>query len=324
MFGTFDRLRRGICAAMGVLAVTVFLSLPADAGTPESADPIKLALNEWTGQHITTYIAGEVLTRMGYSVEYVTAGYYPQITALQDGSITATLEIWSSNIGEGYDKVLATGDIQVIGDMGLKPREAWMYPTYLEEVCPGLPDWTALNACAETLAAPETFPKGRFVDYPAEWGTTNVSRIEALGLNFESIPAGSEGALIAEIKSAYLAKAPLLVMFWEPHWLHSVYDMTIVKLPTYDAACYEDAAWGTNPDKTFDCDWDAGAHIDKVAWSGMQGKWPGAYAMLENYTLTNDAQAQMMHAIDVEGRDVREVVNEWLAANEAAWKGWMK
>lgn len=41
---------------------------------PESKDPIKLALNEWTGQHITTKAAGKILERMGYNVEYVTAG----------------------------------------------------------------------------------------------------------------------------------------------------------------------------------------------------------------------------------------------------------
>ena len=88
----------------------------------ESNDPIKLALNEWTGQHITTYIAGETLKRMGYTVEYVTAGYYPQMQALTDNSITATLEIWSSNIGENYQKALDTGQVEELGDLGLLPR----------------------------------------------------------------------------------------------------------------------------------------------------------------------------------------------------------
>jgi ABC-type proline/glycine betaine transport system substrate-binding protein len=37
---------------------------PAVAGVPESSDPIKLAINEWTGQVTTTHIAGEILKRM--------------------------------------------------------------------------------------------------------------------------------------------------------------------------------------------------------------------------------------------------------------------
>jgi len=110
------------------------------AGIPESTDPIKLAINEWTGQHITTYVAGEVLKRMGYNVEYTTAGYLPQFEAIQDGTVTASLEIWSNNVGEAYDKAAATGKVVKLGDLGVVAGEAWYYPKYVEEKCPGLPD----------------------------------------------------------------------------------------------------------------------------------------------------------------------------------------
>ncbi len=121
--------------AIGVgLAATLGLAAPAGAGTvPESTDPIKIAINEWTGQHITANVAGEFLKRMGYNVEFVTAGYYPQMTAMEDNSVTAALEIWSSNIGEHYDKALASGKVEEIGDLGLTPVETWMYPAYVEE-----------------------------------------------------------------------------------------------------------------------------------------------------------------------------------------------
>jgi len=307
-------------AAAAVTAIT--LSLPTPATAAESSDPIKLAINEWTGQHITTYIAGGILEKMGYNVEYVVAGYYPQLTALQDGTVDASLEIWTSNIGEGYAPALATGNVEVIGELGLVPREAWYYPTYMEEQCPGLPDWKALNDCAMLFSAPETIPKGRFVDYPAEWGTTNVSRIDALDLNYASIPAGSEGAIIAEIKSAYATKQPLLTMFWEPHWVHAVYDLTILELPVYDDACYEDASWGTNPDKTYDCDWDASATIEKIIWTGMKDKWPGAVKMLTAYKFYNSDQAILMKAVDNDGEDILEVTAEWIKNNEAKWKPW--
>ena len=38
-------------------------ALAADLGAKD--EPIKLAINEWTGQHITTRVAGEILKRMG-------------------------------------------------------------------------------------------------------------------------------------------------------------------------------------------------------------------------------------------------------------------
>jgi len=41
--------------------------------TAATAEPIKIAINEWTGQHLSANIAGSVLKEMGFEVEYVTA-----------------------------------------------------------------------------------------------------------------------------------------------------------------------------------------------------------------------------------------------------------
>ena len=74
-------------AAMCCLGLSAAVKV-SHAAAPESSDPIKLALHEWTGQHVSTYIAGEVLKKMGYTVEYVTAAYLPSATGLSDGNLT--------------------------------------------------------------------------------------------------------------------------------------------------------------------------------------------------------------------------------------------
>jgi glycine betaine/proline transport system substrate-binding protein len=304
------------------LSVLVF-STGALAAVPESNDPIKLAVNEWTGQHISTHVAGEILKRMGYNVEYVTAGYYPQMQALEDNTVSATLEIWSSNIGEHYDKALASGKVVEIGDLGLVPVESWFFNQAAKEQCPGLPDWKALNACAEKFANAETYPNGRLVDYPADWGTTNVDRLKGFGLNFTSVPAGSEGALVAEMQGAEARRQPILVMFWAPHWVHAQIKLTHVDLPPYEAGCTEDASVGVNPNATWDCDWERG-YIKKMAWKGMQDKWPAAYNFLKSYTLRNEDQIPMMNAVDKKGKKLDAVVKEWVDANESIWQPWVK
>ncbi len=289
---------------------------------PESDEPIKLAMNEWTGQHISTVVPGEVLKRMGYNVEYVTAGYYPQLTALADGDIDASLEIWSSNIGEGFDEAMATGNITVLGESGLRPQEAWYVPAYVVEMCPGLPSWEALNDCKDLFGTPDTLPAGRFLDYPAEWGDSNSQRIKALGLDYVSIPSGGEGALIAELKSAYERKAPLLMMFWEPHWLHAQYDLQRIYLPEHVDGCESDPAIGLNPDAAFDCDWAAGS-IWKVVNNDLQTTHPGAWNLIEVYQIDNLEQAQMMSEVDDKGRDLVEVVNDWLDAHPDKVQAWI-
>ncbi len=308
---------------IAAVAVAAFgCTASAQAAVPESSDPIKLAINEWTGQHISTHVAGEILKRMGYNIEYVTAGYYPQMQAMEDNTISATMEIWSSNIGEHYDKALASGNVEEIGDLGLEPVESWFFNSAAKEKCPGLPDYSALNGCVEAFANAETFPKGRLVDYPADWGTTNVDRIKGFGLDYVSVPAGSEGALIAEIQGAEARNEPLLVMFWAPHWVFAVVDLTNISLPPYEAGCQDDAAVGVNPDAVWDCDWERG-YIKKLAWKGLADKWPAAHKVLSAYTLRNEDQIPMMNAIDQDGKKLEDVVSAWIDANEAIWKPWV-
>jgi glycine betaine/proline transport system substrate-binding protein len=242
--------------------------------------------------------------------------------ALEDNTVSATLEIWSSNIGEHYDNALASGKVEELGDLGLVPVETWMYNNAAAEKCPGLPDWNALKDCAEVFSNAETFPMGRLVDYPADWGTTNVDRIAGLGLQYTSVPAGSEGALIAEMQGAEARNEPLLVMFWSPHWVHAVVDLKPVTLPPYEAGCQDDPAVGVNPNATWDCDWQRG-YIKKMAWKGLKDKWPAAYALLSAYTLRNEDQIPMMNAIDQEGEKLEEVTGQWVADNESIWKPWV-
>ncbi|MBT3139471.1 ABC transporter substrate-binding protein [Ruegeria litorea] len=301
------------------------IALTALAGSVHAADmgavdePIKLAINEWTGQHITTHVAGEMLKAAGYKVEYATAGMMNQFQAIADGDIHATLEIWSSNVSDEYAKKIAEGNLVEIGDLGLDAKEGIAYPAHVAELCPGLPAWEALKECAQNFATAETIPNGRLVDYPADWGTPGADRMTGLELPFKAVPAGSEGALIAELRASTDRKSPLLITFWQPHWAMSAYDVKFVDLPAGEEACFNDPAWGPNPNAINDCDFSP-TRIFKAGWVGMQDKWPAAYEILSNYALSVEAQQPMMGEIDVDGGSVEDVVAKWMADNEGSWR----
>ena len=305
---------------LGTSALALILSAPVMAAEMGAAgEPIKLAINEWTGQHVTTRVAGEMLKAAGYEVEYVTAGMMNQFQALADGDIHATLEIWSSNVSDEYANKVSEGTVVEIGDLGLNAKEGIAYPAHVADLCPGLPAWEALEECAQTFATAETLPQGRLVDYPADWGTPGADRMTGLALPFKAVPAGSEGALIAELRASTEKQSPLLITFWQPHWAMSAYDVQFVDLPVGNEECFNDPAWGPNPNAVNDCDF-APSRIFKAAWSGFADKWPAASEILSNYQLAVEDQQPMMGAIDVDGRDVDEVVAEWMAANEGKWK----
>lgn len=297
---------------------------PAQASDiPESDDPIILAMNEWSSQNLITTIAGKLLTKMGYNVEYVTAGYIPQITAISVGNLTASLEIWEVSIGEGYWKSIEEGEIEVLGLTGMEGGAGWSYPAFVEPLCLGLPDIQALQNCAEVFATPETYPQGRVIDQPADWGDfKSIERAAAYEIDFQVVKGGSEGAMMAEVKSAFEAQTPLLIYLWWPHWIFAEYDMRVLDEPAYEDACWEDPSWGPNPDLAYDCT-EASLPITKVAWSGMKDKWPGAYRFLKAFQVSTEDDVAMMHAFELAGKSLDELTDQWIEDNEAIWSAWV-
>jgi glycine betaine/proline transport system substrate-binding protein len=297
------------------------LTLSAGAIAAESKDPIKLTLHDWTGQLITTQIMGEVLKAKGYNVEYVEADYIAQFAGLEEGDLHVAMEMWETTGRDAMDASTATGKTENVGETGMQAIEEWWYPLYMKEKCPGLPDWKALNDCAEAFSTPETAPKGRYLGGPVTWGGFDDERAEALGLDYEVVHAGTDGALFAELESAYQRKAPILLWVYTPHWAPAKYEGEWVEFPKYTAECYQDPGWGSNPNMAYDCGKPRGP-IWKVAWAGMKDKWPGAYAALKDFSISNDDMSQLIVNVDLEGQKIDDVVAGWLKENESNWQAW--
>lgn len=311
------------------MALAMGASAPAAlAEAPESDETIKLGVNEWTTQQVITRVAHQLLEEMGYNVESVTVGYYPQVEAMVQNDITATLELWPNNIGEGVYEALDNGELVHLGNHEIEGGGQYYYPVYMEEQCPGLPDYNALKDCIDLFVAPDTAPSGRFVGYPADWGNTFYEeRFEALGLDLVPIAAGGEGALIAEMKSAWEREAPLLIHFWTPHWVFSEYDYRVLEMPldesiTYEN-CFNDPAWGPNPDMTHDCGQAPQKGIFKAANPGIDETWPAAAELLRQLSFTNEDATWMLVEVDQGGLSQDEAAAKWIEQNRDKVNGWM-
>ncbi|MEX2648384.1 MAG: ABC transporter substrate-binding protein [Alphaproteobacteria bacterium] len=304
----------------GAIAAAVGLAGPARAEV-ESTDPIKLTIHDWTGHYITTHIMGRVLQEMGYNIEYVQADYIAQFAGLEAGDLHVAMEMWETTGKDALEASLATGNTVDLGETGMFAKEEWWYPSYVKEQCPGLPDWTALNDCAEVFATAETSPKGRYLGGSVTWGGYDEERVEALGLNYEVVHAGTDAALFAELESAVQRKAPILLWIYAPHWAPAKYDGEWIEFPTYEDACYTDPAWGSNPDLAYDCGKPFG-WIKKVGWKGGEDKWPGAYKAVRNFRIDNDVMGALITRIDLGGETLEDVVEDWITNNESVWRAW--
>jgi len=304
-------------------AALSFTLLPSASAEVESKDPIKLTLHDWTGQLLTTNIMAEVLKKAGYNIDLVQADYIAQFAGLKTGDLHVAMEIWETTGRDAMDEATKTGKVENLGETGMQAIEEWWYPTYMKEKCPGLPDWKALNECAEVFSTAETAPKGRYLGGPVTWGGFDDERVEALEMDFEVVHAGTDAALFAELESAYQRKAPVLLWVYAPHWAPSKYEGEFVEFPAYTKECYNDEAWGSNKSAKYDCGKPRGP-IWKVAWSGVKKKWPGAHKIISNFDVKNDEMGQMVADVDLDKKKLEDVVAKWMTDNTARWQAWSK
>ncbi|MCY4453247.1 MAG: ABC transporter substrate-binding protein [Immundisolibacterales bacterium] len=302
-----------------VAAATLLAAVSTTGAWADSTDPIKIPMNDWTGQHTSARILGTLLEKLGYTVEYPTAGTVPQFKGIAEGDLHMQPEVWTNNVGDVYPKAVESGDIVVLGQLGLSSREGWIYPPYMKEKCPGLPSYEALYDCAQAFAVADTFPKGRLVTYPASWGTRSKDVLAMIELPFEPVAGGSDGAMIAELKSAVVAGDPILMMFWEPHIIFSQIDFDWIAWDPVEGECVEEEGQMRGSACGFQQ-----ASIDKIANKDVATKWPGAYKLLEVLSIDNETQYALLDEIDNKNRDLDEVIAEWIAANEATWSPWLE
>lgn len=300
--------------AAGAVAGAIMLASAAYAFTPESTDQIHVAQHDWAGSEFSTQLAVRLLQEAGYNADAVNIDSSSIYTALENGDITFQIEAWTSSHPE-LPPFLESGRITDVGESGLIGMDRWWYPDYVKELCPGLPDYKALNDCAELFATIETGSKGRLLAYPEDWGGFDEKRIASLGLNYEVIHTGSEAALLAEVKSAVQRKAPILAWLYEPHWAPVEFKGEYVELPPYTDECFANGSYA--------CEKPAGP-ILKLAWNGAKDKWPHAYKIIESIKLDNKEYGEALIEIALNGKSVPEVVDAWMEKNKDRWTAWLQ
>ena len=305
-------------AASGLLA-----ALPAASFAQDSSDPIIIPTHNWSSQIVMSYVVGNLFESMGNNVEYVSTDSQAVYESVRLGDVTLELEVWEGAFGVAFDEALAKGGLHDAGDHNAVTREDWWYPLWTKDSCPGLPSWEALNDCAAMFATPETGDKGRFLGGPVDWLKHDAERVEALGMDFVVVNAGSAAALWAEVSSAERNKRPVVIFNWTPNFVEAVWEGEFVEFPTYFDGCKDDPALGPNPDATYDCGNPADGYLKKAAWDGMEDKWPNAYQVLRKISFTNPQIAEMAKLVDVDEMEPEDAALQWIEDNEDVWQPWL-
>ena len=304
-------------------ALALTLGAPAALQAEDSSDPIVIPTHNWSSQIVMSHVVGQLMEKLGNNVEYVSTDSQAVYESVRQGDVTLELEVWEGAFGQSFREALEKGGLHDAGDHDAVTREDWWYPDYVAELCPGLPDWEALNACAEKFATPETGDKGRFLGGPVDWLKHDQERVDALGMDFQVVNAGSASALWAELEAAKKRGEPIVLFNWTPNFIEAVHAGTFVEFPEYEEGCSDDPSVGPNPDATYDCQNPPNGYLKKAAWDGMEEKWPQAYELLTEVSFTNPQIAEMAKLVDVDELEPEEAAEAWLEDNGDVWQPWV-
>lgn len=284
----------------------------------EAAKRITVPDPDWTGGVVTCRTIQYVLeNELGYKVKTVAIPGGPGVwEGIRAGDLFYNCETWPS-YNPTKEKYMTEyggdGSIISLADSGIIGETAYWVPRYMVEgdsargipaSTPDLKTFADLNRYKHMFKSLESGDRGNLIGCPvAAWACEDQERLDSLGVDFYAQALGSETAHWAEIQAKYKRGEPFIAYAWAPHWIHAALDLVEVELPP-------EAGW---PDDI----------TIKIANPKTIGEHPEVVEVIKKHRLTNDQQAGMIYEIDVKKRDVDEVVEEWMEANEAIWRKWL-
>jgi len=295
----------------------------AAAGGATTGAAIKLAVNPWDGSAVNANVAKVVLeSKLGTPTQLVALDENASWVGLDAGDLDANLEIWPS--GHAADRKTYIDEKKTvvdIGTLGPKAKIGWYVPSFVTDAHPELKTWEGFKKpeLAKLFATAESGDQGQFLMGDPSYVTYDEQIIKNLNLPLKFVVAGSEAALMTAIQQAETDKKPLLLQFWQPHWMPPNTKLTEVKLPDITPDCDASRVAG---DGGYACDYPVDV-LYKAANAKLESKNKAAFDFLKKFTLTTDQQNEIAQKIESNGEAADAAAKEWVDANPDVVKAWL-
>lgn len=309
----------GLVASLGLAACGSAAPATTGAGSTASGAPakgitLKVSQYTWTAAAVTDGILAAIAQKypeLGVaSVQPVQLDPAPAWAGAQRGDIDVLTEVAMPNQQALADKSKA--EVSLVSKTYGGASQGWFVPAYAVEPggpAAGLTSVTQLNSFKNVFG-------GKLYDADPGWLTTkqNAKRLAGYGIQYQHVTS-SEAAELAQLKSAYERKQPILVYLYHPHWVFTEFKMVQLKEPTpYSADCL---TTGNG----------ACAMPEYAAWiaarKDLAQRAPKFAGMLKSFTISLTDMEQMMAKVDVQKQPVASVAQDWVNANSAQINAWI-
>ena len=304
-----------------ILVCGVLLSQNAYGYRPKEGMQVVIPLNNWSSQRVLSIVTGNLIEQMGEQVRYQNINASDQWGALRKGIIHLQVEVWQPSMAKAFTEMVNNHFIVDLGSHSAVVIEDWWYPEYVEKQCPDLPNWQALNNCANLFASEENPLQGIY--YSGPWNYSDADLIRALDLNFTIKRLANDKSLWRQLQSAMAQQQAIIMLNWSPNWTDIRVPGKFVEFPKYAAACELDPSWGLNKNLAKDCGNPANGWLKKAAWTGLEKTWPCIYQLMKRVNFTNEMIAEASALVIADGLSEEKAAQLWMKKYQKSTAAWL-
>lgn len=247
-----------ILAILAILGGTLFAEGQREAaGQMEEKGDVDLVYVEWARATALTYVAGEILSRMGYDVDVTSVANAAMWASVAEGDADAHLTAWlpaTHGMFYGEDGEY-TEQVENLGANYEGAKLGLVVPAYVEEE--SIPDLVA-NAEKYDNTIVGIDPGAGMMQQTEAAIENNVS-----GLGVFELTEGSGATMAAALGNAIDNEEPIVVTGWKPHWKFGRWDLKILE----------------DPDNIFG----ESETVSTIARQGLEEDMPEVYRFLDEF-----------------------------------------
>lgn len=314
---------------LGTLTAIAALALGTGAMAQEK---VMVGEPSWPGAKIMSRIIGQVIeTRLGSEADYA-PGANAVIFAAMDGGrgdIDVHPDVWLPNQASFTDEYVDQKGTVALSAGSYEGRTGFCAPTYMAEKHAMKSVFDLATPMAQDLFDTDGDGMGEIWVGASGWSSTNLNKVKVRDYGIETFLEPStedEAVFYARLKDAIDEEQGVAFYCYKPHFVHALYDVTMIEEPEHDPAAYkmvqpgEDADWYNKSSIT------TGDQVKTVtvAYSkSLETRNPAAAAFLAQIDMDADELSKLTYQTVILGKDVDEAVSEWLAENGDIVDGWL-
>ena len=315
---------------MKTLKLSAFALGLAVATTQVSAqETVMIGEPSWPGARIMANLIGQIIeTRLGGEVGYA-PGANAVIFAAMDGGrgdIDVHPDVWLPNQQSFVDQY---GANVTLSEGSYEGRSGFCVPTYMAEEHNIRTVFDLATPEAQALFDSDGDGMGEIWVGASGWASTNVHLVKVRDYGIETFltpTTEDETVFYSRLRDLIENEEGAVFYCYRPHYVHALYDVTMIEEPDYDPNLYTMVAADQSANWFEESSIMTGDEVKtvRVAFSNsLFERNPAAAAFLQAIDMDAGELSALTFQVVEQGTEIDVAVAEWIEANGEMIDGWL-